>query len=292
MRQRRFFGEPKIPFSSLTRIKECATLENLTLQVDNALRSLEVEYWAYTMQLDVSPTRREWFVIDRFPPGIREKLLASCGMKDPTFDYARHYSVAILWDALAAHKFIGVDSKKVACFLKEAHASGIENCLSIPMHGLGPVCAMLTLASQNPKHRLGEWCLGAEATLLAMYVHQAASALIEKPSTYPALTTRELECLRWAAEGKGAWDIASLLGITERTVFFHLTNACTKLGVATRQQAVAQALVMGLLTVEDKSRSLQLISADKTTASTDNQNGTLPQEEKKPPITKRIKNKQ
>lgn len=287
MRQRRFFGEPKISFSALARIKECTTLENLTLQIDNALRGLEVEYWVYTMQLDVSPTRREWFVIDRFPQGTRQKLLASCGMNDPTFDYARHYSVAILWDVLAANKFIGVDSKKVARFLKEAHASGIEKCLSVPVHGLGPVCAMLTLASRNSKHGLGEWQVDAEATLLAMYVHQTASTLIEKPITYPALTTRELECLRWAAEGKGAWDIASLLGITERTVFFHLTNACTKLGVATRQQAVAQALVMGLLTAEDKSRSLQLISSDKI-ATADKQDYGLPQE-KKPPLKKRVK---
>ncbi|MCC6559885.1 MAG: helix-turn-helix transcriptional regulator, partial [Xanthomonadales bacterium] len=28
---------------------------------------------------------------------------------------------------------------------------------------------------------------------------------------------------------------------------FHLRNACSKLGVATRQQAVAKAMVLGLL---------------------------------------------
>ena len=39
----------------------------------------------------------------------------------------------------------------------------------------------------------------------------------------------------------------SLRLFAERTVVFHLRNACSKLGVATRQQAVAKAMVLGLL---------------------------------------------
>ena len=61
------------------------------------------------------------------------------------------------------------------------------------------------------------------------------------------LSPRERECLKWAAEGKSGWDIGHLLDITERTVIFHMHNACEKLGVATRQQAVAKAMVLGLL---------------------------------------------
>ena len=35
------------------------------------------------------------------------------------------------------------------------------------------------------------------------------------------LSARELDCLKWTAEGKTAWEASVILGITERTVRFH-----------------------------------------------------------------------
>lgn len=56
------------------------------------------------------------------------------------------------------------------------------------------------------------------------------------------LTNRETECLRWVSAGKTDGVISSILGISARTVRFHITNAKAKLGVATRVQAVAKVL--------------------------------------------------
>jgi DNA-binding CsgD family transcriptional regulator len=39
------------------------------------------------------------------------------------------------------------------------------------------------------------------------------------------LSARELDCLKWTAEGKTAWEASVILGITERTVRFHLNAA-------------------------------------------------------------------
>ena len=55
------------------------------------------------------------------------------------------------------------------------------------------------------------------------------------------LTRREAEVLSWAARGKTSQDIASILGVGERTVDFHVENAMRKLGVSTRIQAVLKA---------------------------------------------------
>ena len=55
------------------------------------------------------------------------------------------------------------------------------------------------------------------------------------------LTERELDCLRRAAGGDTAKQIARDLDITERTVRFHLANVYRKLGVQRRSQAVAVA---------------------------------------------------
>jgi DNA-binding response OmpR family regulator len=55
------------------------------------------------------------------------------------------------------------------------------------------------------------------------------------------LRKREAETLTWAARGKSSTEIAQILGLSKRTVDFHITNARTKLGVATRTQAVIKA---------------------------------------------------
>jgi DNA-binding NarL/FixJ family response regulator len=61
------------------------------------------------------------------------------------------------------------------------------------------------------------------------------------------LTSRELEALRWVAEGQTNASIARKLWVTEQTVKFHLTNIYRKLGVANRTEASRYALVNGLV---------------------------------------------
>jgi DNA-binding CsgD family transcriptional regulator len=61
------------------------------------------------------------------------------------------------------------------------------------------------------------------------------------------LTVREKECLKWAADGKSAWEIGNILHISDRTVNFHLNNKVQKLGVTNRQHAVAKATLKGII---------------------------------------------
>ncbi|MEI8402415.1 MAG: helix-turn-helix domain-containing protein [Alcaligenaceae bacterium] len=65
--------------------------------------------------------------------------------------------------------------------------------------------------------------------------------------TRPKLSERELECLEWVSFGKTSWETALILGVSERTINFHLLNACRKLNVYGRQAAVAVALRQNLL---------------------------------------------
>lgn len=61
------------------------------------------------------------------------------------------------------------------------------------------------------------------------------------------LTAREHDCLYWASQGKTSWEMGRILGITERTANFHITNLCNKLGVRTRQAAITAAIQRDLL---------------------------------------------
>lgn len=61
------------------------------------------------------------------------------------------------------------------------------------------------------------------------------------------LSPRELTVLLWMKEGKTNWEIARILGLSERTVRFHVGSIFEKLDVTSRTQAVARALGAGLI---------------------------------------------
>jgi DNA-binding NarL/FixJ family response regulator len=64
------------------------------------------------------------------------------------------------------------------------------------------------------------------------------------------LTPRELAVLRLVAAGQSNRQIAESLGVTERTIKFHVTAIFNKLGADNRAQAVALAGRRGLLPIE------------------------------------------
>jgi len=55
------------------------------------------------------------------------------------------------------------------------------------------------------------------------------------------LNDREVETLTWSARGKTSAEIAQILGLSKRTVDFHIDNAREKLGAATRIEAAIKA---------------------------------------------------
>ncbi len=61
------------------------------------------------------------------------------------------------------------------------------------------------------------------------------------------LTEREIETLTWSARGKTSSEIAMIIGLTKRTVDFHIENSRRKLDVATRTEAVVKAASGGLI---------------------------------------------
>jgi len=61
------------------------------------------------------------------------------------------------------------------------------------------------------------------------------------------LSERERECLLWVSVGKTAWETAAILGRSQRTVEFHLTNAIRKLNAANKVHAAAIAIRNGIL---------------------------------------------
>jgi DNA-binding NarL/FixJ family response regulator len=61
------------------------------------------------------------------------------------------------------------------------------------------------------------------------------------------MSDRETETLTWAARGKTSAEIAVILGLSKRTVDFHIENARMKLGAATRIEAAIKAATSRLI---------------------------------------------
>lgn len=135
-------------------------------------------------------------------------------------------------------------------FMDDAMAHGLSTGVSFSLHARNEVGVFSLILNHRPRqikrHISHAIPLGH---LLAAYVQEAARRLMATAAgrTAAKLTRRENECLLWAAAGKTAWEISMILGISERTVVFHLGNAAMRLGVTNRRQAIARAIVEGLI---------------------------------------------
>jgi DNA-binding NarL/FixJ family response regulator len=84
-------------------------------------------------------------------------------------------------------------------------------------------------------------------SVLAPAVAARVVASVRPRYSRTGLSARERETLGLLAEGLTTKEMARRLGITERTVKFHVHSLCAKLGAANRTQAVALATQQHLL---------------------------------------------
>jgi DNA-binding CsgD family transcriptional regulator len=89
-----------------------------------------------------------------------------------------------------------------------------------------------------------------EFRILANYFHGHVLRMHGQDADQELLiSARELDCLKWTAVGKTALEASIILGISERTVRFHLNAAREKLDCVTTTQAVAKAIVNNLIEI-------------------------------------------
>lgn len=140
---------------------------------------------------------------------------------------------------------------------------------------LGDLLASPRLALRCADNKIGAWLVGGLADLEAeigdgirlleaavvlsefgqAFKNLAAHARRQEADLRPEidvdltdvrLTDRQIECLRWVKAGKSSYDIGQILEISQYTVDEHIGEACARLGVRTRVQAVAVARQLGL----------------------------------------------
>jgi len=131
--------------------------------------------------------------------------------------------------------------------------SGFEvlECLAGMAPRFGSIPFIFLTALTSREHQLKGRKLGADDYVtkpidfdILHEIIRARLAHVARDQVWPDkidLSQREIETLTWAARGKTSAEIALILGVTKRTVDFHLDNARDKLGVSTRIQAAIKA---------------------------------------------------
>jgi DNA-binding CsgD family transcriptional regulator len=123
-------------------------------------------------------------------------------------------------------------------------ALGCRAVTAVPLHTFNArrYCLMLFGDGEQPsRERLALIALDA-ATIFERY-----DEVIVSLDSINGLSDREIEVVRWTAEGKTSTEIAIILGLSSHTVNSYIASALRKLGVVNRAQMVASALRNGLI---------------------------------------------
>lgn len=136
--------------------------------------------------------------------------------------------------------------------LWEVHAPfGYRTGIAVGVHMPGYRRLLLGVDREKPlpKDPLKLNRMIADLQLLAVHAQDAAGRLLVSATAppRPRLPPRQLEILRLSMEGKSAWVVGSLLGISENTVNYHLKQLFRQLDVSTKHHAVLKAMELGLI---------------------------------------------
>ncbi|MFM8900959.1 MAG: helix-turn-helix transcriptional regulator [Burkholderiales bacterium] len=191
--------------------------------------------------------RPEFVTVDNTPDDFREKFESiERHARDPVGQHFKRSSRPIIWnqDTYVAAG-VGEHWEEQAVF---GYRSGIGVALHLPEGRHFFLGVDLDGTLPKKPDRLSR--MVADLQLFTVYAQEAASrVLLPNPheTDKPLLTPREVEALRWTFEGKTAWEVGKILGISERTAVFHVNNAMHKLGCVTKHQAAIRADRMGIL---------------------------------------------
>lgn len=162
---------------------------------------------------------------------------------DPTIQHGMRSLLPVIWsdDVFSEARELWEDARSFGLQVGWAQSSR-------DTYGVG---GMLTLARSKEPLSDGELRdKSLKMTWFAQVAHLGMSQCLTAkllPETEVRLTDREAAVLRWTADGKTSGEISEILGISERTVNFHINNAVEKLGTANKLAAAVRAAVLGML---------------------------------------------
>lgn len=233
--------------SGYLSVLEAKSRDDLQLELGRFTQQLGFQTFSAMAVIDHFLGEPEFITVDNTPAAYRDTFLDSNnGKRDPVSQHCKTKSVPIIWDQSTY-----VQAAKGEMWEHQARF-GYRHGISLALHMPEGRHFLLGIDRDQalPKDPVEVTRMVASLQLFAVHAQEAAMRILVPSSVdsgLPALTPRELETLRWTMEGKTAWEVANVLGISERTAVLHANNAMHKLGCVNKHQAVLKALRLGLI---------------------------------------------
>ncbi|VVE24455.1 Transcriptional activator protein AnoR [Pandoraea iniqua] len=214
--------------------------QKLFQRIVNFSSRIGFEFCCYGFRSHRSATQAEVRVFDTYPTGWMSHYCHQGFLDvDPTVLVGMHSDKLLLWRDPAM--------PRADAFWQEAADFGLN-------HGVGRSCwgphgefGLLSFGRAHDALSSSELqSLNVGMGVLANYTHESMSRLLRPqhpPFDMDSLSAREREVLLWTAEGKTADEIGDILGISTRTVNFHIRNCLDKTGCRNKVQSAIR-LVM------------------------------------------------
>lgn len=167
---------------------------------------------------------------------------------DPVVAVGRRSRLPYFWNNSG---FISPFRKSEQKVFHEAAAYRINTGYSIPIAGKIGELGLFSVAARS-EHCLLEAMNGSAHLIyvLGLQLHDHILSLgAEEQSLSPGieLSARELDCLKWAAEGMTTEQIADRMAISAATVNYHFNKIVPKFEAANRHHAAIKAVRLGLI---------------------------------------------
>ncbi len=239
----------KMVFDVIEQLQRSQSMSELPDILKSVSDIVEFDYFLFGLAIPNTITNSDVLMFDNYPSEWRKSYDSEGYVKrDPIVQYSISSYLPITWSQIME----STDYKKKDLeIMWEANASGLKAGFSVPIHGTIGEFGMISFASsigtteQQMKYADAIPVIQMVIPALQDTIRRLRAAQEKEPQA--KLTKREIECLTWATEGKSSWEISQILGCSERTAIFHLTNAATKLGATNRYQAISKALLSGVI---------------------------------------------
>ena len=209
-----------------------------------AAAQLGFEHCAYGLRLNLPVTRPQTLLFNNYPAAWQAHYVASGYLEaDPSIAKGRLGEEPHTWQELATHAAHPI--------WEDARAHGLAHGWfqsQLEQAGGGGMLTLVRGAEALSATELR--CQSLRWRWLTSVTHHTMRRLLQETACgggQTPLTAREIEVLKWMADGKTNGEISDILLISENTVKFHVKNVVSKMHVANKTAAVVRAAMSGWL---------------------------------------------
>jgi LuxR family quorum-sensing system transcriptional regulator CciR len=229
-------------------------LRELSCVLGDMSSSLGFRYFALGHHVRV--VSRDLLQIANYPHSWTERFATRGYLSDdPAVTACQKAIVGFLWSDI--HRLITL-SERQRTILTESRHAGLGEGFTVPVHLPGECAGSCNFVADVGK-RVSPNVLPA-TQYVGCFAFEAARRLAHNAPcnasagatpAIPHLSSRQLDCIVLAAQGKSDTDAGQLLGISNQTVHQHIETAKHRYGVATRAQLIVHALFDSQVVFQD-----------------------------------------